>query len=167
MYDGPRRPPVSGLIPSDKGKIPVEDLKARLSRLCSDIAQIEHELKQVAQQQDGQPVELCDEQLLAEVKSAVDRVRHLLWPYVEAAANRANGIDQALQHYRMERVTAMLQELSERLTEPRLEALPEAQSFFSNIQEIATNAVEKHLERSTRTPAARSPLSKDSKTFVN
>lgn len=167
MNDGPRRPPVSGLIPSDKGKIPVEDLKTRLSRLCSDIAQIEHELKEVAQQQGGQTVELCDEQLLAEVKSAVDRVRHLLWPYVEAAANRANGIDHALQHYRMERVTAMLRELSERLTEPRLEALPEAQSFFSNIQEIATTAVEKHLDRTSRKPVAHPPSAIDSKTLVN
>jgi hypothetical protein len=86
---------------------------------------------------------------------------------VEAAANRANGIDHALQHYRMERVTAMLRELSERLTEPRLEALPEAQSFFSNIQEIATTAVEKHLDRTSRKPVAHPPSAIDSKTLVN
>lgn len=137
------------------------DLQARLSRLCSDLTQLEHELKQLAQQQEGQAT-VCDQELLAETKGAVDRIRHLLWPHVQAAGD---GLDQALQKYRMERVTAMLHELSDRVGEPRLSAMPEAQSFFSNIQEIATTAVERHLERVTRTPVARP--SADEKTFVN
>jgi len=131
----------------------VPDLPALLQRLCSSLSQIEHELKQLARQQGGRPVEVSDRRLLAEAHGAVDRVRHLLWPYVEATAQRATGIDQALQKYRMERVTAMLHDLSDRVGEPQLAAVPEAQSFFSDIQKIATTAVEKHLERTARTPS--------------
>ncbi len=148
MYDGPRRSLVPGPNPKPQRKDdPVPDLQARLTRLCAELSQIEHELKKVAQQQTGQPVEICDEQLLTEAKSAVDRLRHLLWPYVEAAAKRTTGVDEALQKYRMEKVTAMLRELSERVAEDKLADLPEAQSFFTDIQKIATTAVEKHLER--------------------
>jgi hypothetical protein len=135
--------------------MPVPDLQALLKRLCSDLSQIEHELKQVARQQAGRPAEIRDEQLLAEAKSAVDRIRHLLWPYVEAAAKRAAGIDETLQKYRMERVTAMLHDLTDRVAEPELAAIPEAQSFFSDIQKIATTAVEKHLERVASAPSDR------------
>lgn len=146
----------------------MQDLQARLTRLVFDLAQIEHALKEVARQNDGQPSELCNEQVLNEAKSAVDRIRHLLWPYVEAAAKRALGLDQALQKYRMERITTMLHELTERVAEePRLAATPEAESFFSSIQEIATNAVEKHLERASRSPMSRPLPPIDPKTLVN
>ena len=154
MYDGPRRSPASGPIPDRKGN-PVKDLQARLTRLCLDLAQLEYQLKQLARQNDGEPAEICNEEVLNEAKSAVDRIRHLLWPYVEAAAKRATGLDQAIQRYRMERITTMLQELTDRVAEPKLEALPEAQSFFSSIQEIATTAVEKHLDRANREPEPR------------
>ena len=145
----------------------MQDLQARLTRLCFDLAQLEYELKKVAQQNDGQPVEICNEQVLDEAKSAVDRIRHLLWPYVEAAAKRAAGLDEALQKYRMERITTMLQELTDRVSEPRLAAMPEARSFFSNIQEIATNAVEKHLDRVNRSPVTPPLPSTDPKTLLN
>ncbi len=145
----------------------MQDLQARLTRLVFDLAQIEYELKQVARQNDGPPVELCNEQVLNEAKSAVDRIRHLLWPYVEAAAKRALGLDQALQKYRMERITTMLHELTDRVAEPRMAALPEAQSFFSNIQEIATSAVEKHMERVSRSRIDRPLPPVDPKPLVN
>lgn len=145
----------------------MQDLQARLTRLCFDLAQLEYELKQVARQNDGQPVEICNEEVLNEAKSAVDRIRHLLWPYVEAAAKRAAGLDEAIQKYRMERITTMLHELTDRVAEPRLAAMPEAQSFFSNIQEIATHAVEKHLERIERAPMTRPLPVTDPKTLLN
>jgi len=131
----------------------VQDLQARLSRFCVGLAEIENELKQIARENGGQPIQICEEALLGDVKSAVDRVRHLLWPYAEAAARRTGGLDEALQKYRMQRVTTMLHDLTERVAEPRLAAMPEAQTFFSSIQEIATLAVEKHLERITQLPA--------------
>lgn len=166
MYNGPRRSPASGLIPFRKGK-PVQDLQARLTRLCFDLAQLEYELKQAARQNDGQPVEICKEEVLNEAKSAVDRIRHLLWPYVAAAATRAAGLDEVLQKYRMERITTMLHELSDRVAEPRMAAMPEARSFFSNIQEIATTAVEKHLDRASRSPVPQPLPSTDPKTLLN
>ena len=129
------------------------DLQARLSRLSVELADIEQELNRIARENGGQPIQICDEALLGDIKSAVDRVRHLLWPYAEAAARRAGGVDEVLQRYRMERVTTMLNDLTQRVAEPRLAAIPEAQSFFSSIQEIATLAVEKHLERITQAPA--------------
>ncbi len=145
----------------------MQDLQARLTRLVFDLAQIEYQLKQTARQNDGQPIELCNEQVLNEAKSAVDRIRHLLWPYVEAAAKRALGLDQALQKYRMERITSMLHELTDRVAEPGVAALPDAQSFFSNIQEIATSAVEKHLERVSRSPMSQPLPPIDPKALVN
>ena len=145
----------------------MKDLQARLRRLCADIALLEEDLKTAAQGDGTQPLALCDEQVLSQAKGAVDRLRHLLWPYVEAAAKRAAGVDEVLQRYRMERVTTMLQELTDRVAEPRLAAMPGAQSFFSSIQQIATTAVEKHLERLTRQPLTRPSPSPQPKTFVH
>jgi hypothetical protein len=166
MYDGPKRSPASGLIPSVKGK-PVQDLQARLTRLCLELAQLEYALKQAARQSDGRPIEICNEQVLNEAKSAVDRIRHLLWPYVEAAAKRAAGLDEALQRYRMERITSMLNELTDRVAEPGMAETPEVQSFFSSIQEIATTAVEKHLQRDERSAMVRPLSPTDPKTLLN
>lgn len=128
-------------------------LKARLSSLSVELAELEKQLKQIARDNGGRPIPICEEALLNDLHSAVDRVRHLLWPYVEAAARRTRGLDEALQTYRMERVTAMLHDLSERHAEPGLAAMPEVQSFFSSIQRIATTAVERHMERDVPVPA--------------
>ncbi len=144
----------------------MRDLQARLTRLVFELTQVEYELKQAARENGGQPIEICNEEVLNEAKSAVDRIRHLLWPYVEAAAKRAAGLDQVLQKYRMERITTMLQDLTDRVAEePRLAATPEAQSFFSSIQEIATNAVEKHLDRADSASRLQPPV--DPKALLN
>lgn len=145
----------------------MEDLQARLMRLCSDIAELEQELNKHVDP-DGEPTpEICEEQALSEAKSAVDRIRHLLWPYAQAAAKHSSGLDEALQRYRMERVTTLLHDLTDRVAEPRLAALPEAHSFFASIQEIATTAVEKHLERVTRQPMSRPLHPAKRKSFLN
>ena len=130
----------------------MHDIEARLSRLSVDLVELEKQLKQIARDNGGQPIQICEEAQLRDLHSAVDRVRHLLWPYVEAAARRTRGLDEAIQMYRMQRVTTMLHDLTERDAEPGLAALPEVQSFFSSIQQIATTAVERHMERAAPEP---------------
>ena len=134
----------------------MHDIQARLSRVSTELVELEKLLKQIARDNGGQSVPICDQESLNDLHGAVDRVRHLLWPYVEAAARRARGLDEALQTYRMQRVTAMLNDLSERVAEPRMAAVAGAEPFFSNIQQIATTAVERHMERVSGVPAKRS-----------
>jgi len=130
-------------------------MQARLSRLSVELVELEKQLKQIARDNGGQSIQICEEALLRDLHSTVDRIRHLLWPHVEAAARRTSDLDAALQKYRMQRVTTMLNDLTERAAEPRLAAMPEVQSFFSSIQQIATTAVERHMERVARVPAKR------------
>lgn len=124
----------------------MKDLEARLTSLARELHELEQELGVRARENRGE-LDALDEQVLGEFKSAVDRIRHMVWPYVEAAAARSNDLDGAIQRYRMERVTDMLENLRSRVDTPDLHDAPEVQSFFSNIQQIATSAVEKHLER--------------------
>ena len=134
----------------------MKDLTAKLSRLSADLAELEQELRRLAPAKGNKPTKkFCDEAVLAEIKNAVDSVRHLLWPHVEEFARQNEGVDTAIQRYRMQRVTEMLHDLKDRVAEPAVAAMPEAKSFFASIQEIATTAVERHLERAAVVPKKR------------
>jgi len=129
--------------------------------LAHELRAIEKELGDTARKPGSQAGELLDGELLAEVRAAIDRIRNILWPFVEAAARRTDDVDHTLQRYRMQRVTDMLEGLKERVGEAKLAAAPEAPSFFANIQEIATTAVERHLEHSapSTSSSSRKPAS--------
>lgn len=133
----------------------MNDITAKLSRLSAELAEVEEDLRRIAPDKGSEPSRLCDEALLAEIKHAVDSIRHLLWPYVETSAQKSKGIDEALQRYRMQRVTEMLHDLKDRVAEPAVARMPEAKSFFASIQEIATTAVERHLDRKPVVPKKR------------
>jgi DNA repair exonuclease SbcCD ATPase subunit len=124
----------------------LKDLKTRLSSLSGELRAMQTELERAALQK-GAEFDSLDEDLLKEFKDSIDRLRHVIWPYVEAVAARTDDVDTTLQRYRMERVTDMLENLKNRVETPDLGEVPEVRSFFSNIQQIATSAVEKHLER--------------------
>ena len=128
----------------------MKDLTAKLSRLSDELCELEQELRRRT------PAErLCDRSTLEQLKAAVDNIRHLLWPYVTSSANESQGIDEAMHRYRMQRVTSMLNDLKDHVAEPQVSGTPEARSFFSSIQEIATTAVEKHLNRPAVAPKKR------------
>ena len=133
----------------------MKDIQARLKTLATQLRDLEQELGLRAKDNHGELDDL-DEAALRDFKDAIDGVRHMIWPYVEAAAARTNDVDSTLQRYRMQRVTDMLQNLKSRVETPDLEDAPEVRSFFSNIQQIATAAVEKHLERLTQ-PSSKRP----------
>ncbi len=130
----------------------MKDLTAKLSRLSAELCDLEQELRRRTPF-GGDP--LCDPAVLDQLKAAVDNVRHLLWPYIQNSVKESEGIDEALQRYRMQRVTTMLNDLKERVAEPELSEMPEAKSFFASIQDIATTAVEKHLTRPPVAPKKR------------
>ncbi len=131
----------------------MNDLTPRLRRLAEELRRMEDDLNRIAASQEpthhtepGIPAGLDDLQLLTTVKTSLDSVRHLLWPYVEIAAHRSQtGVDLTLQRYRMERVTEMLENLQQRAAHPALPAMPEVHSFFEEIHEIAGKTVERHL----------------------
>jgi DNA repair exonuclease SbcCD ATPase subunit len=117
---------------------------------------LEKELESASRTSSG-GFDAISEESLKEFKDSIDRIRHIVWPYVEAAAAQNNDLDTTLQRYRMERVTDMLENLKDRVATPDLQEVPEVRSFFTNIQQIATKAVEKHLERATKAGAKRPP----------
>ena len=129
----------------------MSELTERIRRVTEDLQVIQSTLSDAAAP--GAPAEarerimqeLLDMSMIAELKAAVDHMRHLLWSYIEASSNKnPHMVTRTLQAVRMQRVTEMLKILQPGVQEARESATPEAQGFFDAIQKIAASAVDKH-----------------------
>ena len=108
---------------------------------------------EAAAQRDKVLDELVDGDLLNDLKSAVDNVRHFLWAYIEATTQNPEDLKQAIQGYRMQRVTEMLRVLREHES-PDMHKIPEAHSFFEEINSIAHKTVERYKDKEKSDGAA-------------
>lgn len=145
----------------------MDDITKRIRRVTEDLRAIQEELGWAAIEDptEGEQARLLDEllekDLINDFKSAVDHMRHFLWSYIEAVSKKqGKDVDYALQAYRMQRVTEMLRILRERVELPQLMNVPEAHSFFEEIQAIANTAVDRHFPRESA--AAEEPDPKSS-----
>lgn len=125
---------------------PVGDVTTRIRRVTDDLRVLQTELDlaahQVQAQRDKVLDELVDGDLLNDLKSAVDNVRHFLWAYIEATTQNPADLKSAIQGYRMQRVTEMLRVLRD--DAPDMTSIPEAHSFFEEINSIAHATVERY-----------------------
>jgi hypothetical protein len=96
--------------------------------------------------------ELVDVNIVDELKSAVDHMRHLLWSYIDASAEPGSNVSESLQKIRMQRVTEMLRVLQPSVEERSVVQTPVAESFFQLIHEIANSAVERHGDHRSANP---------------
>lgn len=123
-------------------------ISERIRRVTDDLRAIQQQLD-AASRRDltaAPQTELIDDllnfELVKEFKSAVDNMRYILWGYIEAASHTGGDVDLAVQNVRMQRTTEMLRVLAERtdLSVP----IPQARTFFEEVQEIAQSAIRKH-----------------------
>lgn len=124
------------------------DVTARIRRVTEDLRVVQDELNEAAHQAQAQRDKVLDElvggELLNDLKSAVDNVRHFLWAYIEATTQNPEDLKSAIQGYRMQRVTEMLRVLRD--DTPDMSAIPEAHSFFEEINSIAHKTVERYKQ---------------------
>ena len=124
-----------------------------LDEITKRIAHVTDELRIIHSQLEAATRNAADRQivvdrllageLLNDLKSAVDNMRHVLWSYIEATAQGPEELKNAIQGYRMQRVTEMLRVLREAETE-ELNAVPHAHSFFEEINHIAHATVDRY-----------------------
>ena len=130
----------------------MDDITRRIQRVTDDLRAIQEELGGAAVEDpaQGEPARLLDQlleqDLIADFKTAVDHMRQFLWSYIDAVCRKeGRNVDYTLQAFRMQRVTEMLRILRERVELPQLMKLPEAHSFFEEIQATADTALDRHL----------------------
>ena len=90
----------------------MDDICTRIRRITSDLNVLQDELEwqKVSKSSQEHQAQLLEEilslDLVSDFKSAVDRVRHFLWCYIENAASESTQpVDYALQSHRLQRVT--------------------------------------------------------------
>ncbi len=120
----------------------MDDICARIRRITDDLNALQDELEwgKIEEASPEAQTRLLEEilsfDLVRDFKRAVDRVRHFLWCYIEAAANHSGRpIDYELQAHRLRRVTEMLRMLQNNGT-PELSTMPEARTFFEHVTSV-------------------------------
>ncbi|MBI2679064.1 MAG: hypothetical protein HYX28_09810 [Candidatus Koribacter versatilis] len=126
----------------------MSDITTRVRRVTADLEVLQRELD-AASHPGAERSAIVDElvagDLLNDLKNAVDNVRHFLWAYIEATTQNPEDLKNAMQGYRMQRVTEMLRVM--RSDEPELTKTKGAHSFFEEINSIAHAAVDRYEEK--------------------
>jgi hypothetical protein len=134
----------------DNPAVREDDITRRIQRVTEDLRVIQEELgaaavEEPAGEADHLLDQLLEHDLINDFKSAVDRMRQFLWAYIDAVCKKeGRNVDYTLQAFRMQRVTEMLRILRERVELPQIMQLPEAHSFFEEIQATADTVVGRH-----------------------
>jgi hypothetical protein len=133
-----------------------EEITKRIRHITEEISTLQLSLDELnrpdAEIEKRRLIEDClQPDMIVNFKAAVDNMRLFLWEYLEAAARQSGGqgMDYALQAYRIRRATEMLETLNRTAQRPG-ETLPAVCSFFERIQNIAHIALEKHENSQNR-----------------
>jgi hypothetical protein len=118
----------------------MDDVCARIRRITTELNALGEDLEWASVRsrseahQDAVLDELLKADLVSDFRAAIDRMRHFLWCYVEAAASNGGrcDVDYALQGHRLRRVTEMLQ-LLRAAGSPELASMPEGRTFFEHV----------------------------------
>jgi hypothetical protein len=120
----------------------VDNICARIRRITDDLNALHGELEWHKLESSGRDEqarlleEILSVGLVTDFKAAVDRMRHLVWCYIESVADgHQQNIDYALQSHRLRRMTEMLRMLSHNGT-PEIASLPEAHTFFEHVTAV-------------------------------
>jgi hypothetical protein len=110
----------------------MENIRATVQRITEDLNVL---MRQLSATDDAHAREFVEQmmtsEILADFKSSVDAMRHLMWIYVEAVAQ--NGGTGAMQSQRLRRAVDMLRALH---TGPIPEHLSAPETFFEHVQSV-------------------------------
>lgn len=110
----------------------MNDVRATVQRITEDLNLL---MRQLSDADDAHAREFVDHMLsseiLADFKSSVDAMRHLIWIYVEAVSN--SGGPGLLQSARLRRAVDMLRALH---SDPAPEQLSAPETFFEHVQNV-------------------------------
>jgi hypothetical protein len=110
----------------------MENIRATVQRITDDLNLL---MRQLSAADDAHAREFVEQMLtseiLADFKGSVDAMRHLMWIYIEAAAQ--NGGTGAMQSQRLRRAVDMLRALH---TSPIPEHLSGPETFFEHVQSV-------------------------------
>jgi hypothetical protein len=120
----------------------MDDLIPKVERVARELDEIRDQLHQPGSS-GRTPLDL---ELLAQFKSSVDHMRHVLWAYIEAMSQPVGDKDETLHQYRMKRATEMLRLLREH--GPLGTGSPQESSFLREVQAIADGALKRYAKSS-------------------
>lgn len=111
----------------------MEDLRATVQRITNDLNAL---MRELSGKDDTQARELVGQMLtseaLADFKSSVDAMRHLMWIYIEACSHHA-GTPTIVQSTRLQKAVEMLRVLHGTEVPPQFTG-PE--TFFEHVQSV-------------------------------
>jgi len=109
------------------------DLRVTVQRITEDLNALMREISGTDSSHARELVEhMLTSEVLADFKSSVDAMRHLLWIYVEAVS-RTEGAHNAVQSGRLQRAVEMLRVLH---SNPVPEQFSGPETFFEHVQGV-------------------------------
>ena len=119
-------------------RMPV-DLKQRLAKLTEDLRAIQTELEHPTAP-GGVAIPTAPDEVLLELKAAVDRMRLYLWAYFDSRGTKHKPLDTTLQVLRVQRTAEMLHVLRTSLELAGLPNVPSVRDLLSEIRAMAEMA---------------------------
>jgi hypothetical protein len=111
----------------------MDDLRVTVQRITNDLNSLMRELSGKDDTQARELVgEMISSEVLADFKSSVDAMRHLLWIYVEAVSENVGAVS-VVQSTRLQRAVEMLRSLH---TGDVPEQFAGPETFFEHVQGV-------------------------------
>ena len=127
----------------------MNDIVSLICRMTADLRTLQDAMQEAKDQQPyGVHEELLEQiictQLAEEFKSALDQMRHFLWCYIEdfATRHRNGGLDAGMASNRLQLVSEMLRNLSQRAA-PVSSTPPETMSFFERVDSMVSERLQR------------------------
>lgn len=127
----------------------MNDIVPLIRRMTEDLRALQNAMQDAKDQQPyGLHEHLLEQiistQLAEEFKGALDQMRHFLWRYIEdfATRHRNGGFDGGMARNRLQLVSEMLRNLSQRAA-PVSSTLPETMSFFERVDSMVSERLQR------------------------
>lgn len=127
--------------------MPVDHLTQRIAQLIDDLRTIQTELEHPTAP-GGIAIPGAPDEVLLELKSAVDRMRLYLWAYFDSRGAKSKLADTTLQVLRVQRTTEMLHALRTNLNVAGLPNVPSVRDLLSEIRAMVEIAEEERGQKS-------------------
>ena len=129
-----------------------EILSTQVRRALADMAEIRHSLAEMPELEPGKlerRQEILDIELAAELKSAVDAMRQMLWAYVQAlSAKSGRPPQEVMDWYKMELAVEMLRSVRSRNRNAMASNAAQEQTWsFDKLCHDAMEVLEQHQRK--------------------
>ena len=114
----------------------MEPLSQRLAQLAQDLRTIQTELEHPTSP-GGVAIPAAPDEVLLDLKSAVDRMRLYLWAYFDSRGAKPKPLDSTLQVLRVQRTAEMLHALRANLEASGLPNVPSVRDLLQEIRAMA------------------------------